>query len=144
MNEQAITSLTGEFKCLSNFYGGSVMYDGLLYPSSEAAFQAAKTLDKDDRVRFTTMTPRESKDAGRSVALRDDWERIKDIVMLQILLDKFTRNPESRKKLLETGDAHLEEGNHHGDRCWGTVDGIGENRLGLALMNVRAQLRITE
>jgi len=31
-------------------------------------------------------------------------------------------------KLLETGDAHLEEGNDWGDRYCGTVHGVGQNK----------------
>ena len=137
---QAITKFTGEYGWLSNFYGGPAMYEGDLYLSSEAAFQAAKTLDKQERIAFQSMKPWEAKDAGKKISLRPDWEQIKDDVMFDILLDKFSRNPESKAKLLATGDAHLEEGNQHGDMIWGTVDGVGANRLGKALMKVRARL----
>ena len=49
--------------------------------------------------------------------------------MYEIVLAKFTQNPDLKKKLLATGDEHLEEGNTWGDTIWGTVDGVGENRL---------------
>ena len=38
-------------------------------------------------------------------------------------------------------DEHLEEGNTWGDTTWGTVNGIGENRLGRILMKVRKELQ---
>lgn len=61
--------------------------------------------------------------------------------MTQIVRDKFTRNPNLRRALLATGCRRLEEGNDWGDREWGTVEGVGQNRLGLILMQIRAELR---
>ena len=61
--------------------------------------------------------------------------------MYEIVLAKFTQNPDLKKKLLATGDEHLEEGNTWGDTIWGTVDGVGENRLGKILMRVRDELK---
>lgn len=40
-----------------------------------------------------------------------------------------------------TGDVELVEGNWWGDRFWGVCDGVGENRLGRCLMEVRKELR---
>jgi hypothetical protein len=54
---------------------------------------------------------------------------------------KFTSHPSLRARLLATGDAYLEEGNDWGDRVWGVSGGIGENRLGRILTQVRAELR---
>lgn len=55
--------------------------------------------------------------------------------------EKFTQNTELADKLLATGDAYLEEGNTWGDRIWGTVNGSGANRLGVILMQIRAELK---
>lgn len=46
-----INKFRGANRFLSNFYETSVEWEGLIYPSSEAAFQAAKTLDQEDRKR---------------------------------------------------------------------------------------------
>ena len=72
--------------------------------------------------------------------MRSDWEEVKDKVMYEIVLAKFTQNPDLKEKLLATGDESLEEGNTWGDTIWGTVDGVGENRLGKILMRVRDEL----
>ncbi len=64
--------------------------------------------------------------------------------MLYCVLDKFTRNPQLREMLLATGDKYLEETNHWGDKYWG-VDyktGVGFNKLGVILMDVRDRLKI--
>lgn len=75
--------------------------------------------------------------------MRSDWEEVKDKVMYEIVLAKFTQNPDLKEKLLATGDEYLEEGNTWGDTIWGTVDGVGENRLGKILMRVRDELNET-
>lgn len=62
-------------------------------------------------------------------------------VMEACVRDKFTRNADLRRRLLETGDAELVEGNTWGDRFWGVCDGEGENHLGRVLIKVRGELR---
>lgn len=144
MNNDPITSFTGEYKWLSNFELATVIYEGLTYKHNEGAFQAAKDLRPEIRQKFTQMTPREAKNAGQRngiVILRPDWEDIKDQVMYDVNLDKFTRHLHLREKLLATGDRRLTEGNNHGDRIWGTVDGVGQDRLGKILMRIRRELR---
>lgn len=136
-----ITSFRGNYSFLSNFYPSFVTFEGQRYPAAEDAFQAAKTLDPDERFLFTIMpSPQDAKRAGRQIQLRPDWEDIKLDVMYQIVRSKF-ENPELKSKLLSTDDVYLEEGNHHGDRFWGTVNGEGRNELGKILMKVRDEIR---
>ena len=90
---------------------------------------------------FSKASPSEAKATGRKIDLRSDWEEVKDKVMYEIVLAKFTQNPDLKEKLLATGNEHLEEGNTWGDTTWGTVNGIGENRLGRILMKVRKKLQ---
>lgn len=139
-----INKFRGENRFLSNFYETSVEWEGLTYPSSEAAFQAAKTLDQEDRKRFQTMAPTIAKREGYKVKLRENWEDIKIDIMYQIVLAKFSQNEFLKQKLIATGREWLEEGNTWGDRTWGTVDGIGNNYLGKVLMAVRSVLMLQE
>lgn len=127
---------------LSNFYTCKLTYDGLTYFNSEAAFQAQKTLDRNERIKFTAVRPGEAKRLGRRLKLRTDWDDIKVSIMYDICLAKFTQNPELKKALISTGDMYLEEGNDWGDRFWGTVDGKGENNLGKILMKIRDELKV--
>lgn len=135
-----INQFIGNYRFLSNFWDASVSFEGLMYRNNEAAFQSAKLISINERKAFTNLNPSEAKKLGRRVNLRADWEAVKDDVMYQVCLDKFTRNPDLREKLLATGKEYLEEGNTWGDCTWGTVDGIGENRLGIILMRIRAKL----
>lgn len=136
-----IKSFRGEYAFLSNFYPCFVTYEGIRYPSVEHAFQAAKTLDENERKRFAVMqTASDAKYFGKRVNLREDWEYVKDEVMLECLRSKFN-NKQLKEKLLSTQSKMLVEGNNHGDRYWGQVNGEGKNKLGELLMKVRSELR---
>ena len=136
-----ITSFRGKYFFLSNFYPCFVNFEGARYPSVEHAFQAAKTLNLNDRKSFEVIrAASEAKRAGRQVSLRSDWNEVRESVMLQCLRSKFS-NEDLRKMLISTGDAILEEGNNHGAKFWGTVNGQGDNRLGKLLMKVREEIR---
>ena len=137
-----IDSFQGEYRFLSNFYPAQVIFEGITYPTAEHAYQAAKSLDPNDRKEIAAApSPAEAKRAGRALKLRNDWETAKFDVMERVVRDKFTRNAELRDRLLATGDAELIEGNTWGDRIWGVYQGEGENHLGRILMNVRGELR---
>lgn len=136
-----ITSFSGPYRFLSNFYPCNVIFEDVKYPSVEHAYQAAKTTDKEARKRIAKLfSPGRAKQAGRRLDLRQDWEQIKLGVMGTLVDRKFRKDPRLRRLLLETGDARLEEGNNWGDTFWGTVDGKGENHLGRILMAVRDKL----
>lgn len=139
---EKIDKFEEEYFFLSNFYEAPVVYGGLKYKSSEAAFQAQKCSDVYERKKFTNVTPSESKKMGRSVNLRTDWDEVKFRIMEEIVCCKFLQNPDLKKKLIDTGDAYLEEGNWWGDKIWGVCDGEGENNLGKALMKVRNLLKM--
>ncbi len=140
----AIRVFDGEHHWLSNFHSVRVWFDGDAYPSVEHAYQAAKTIDKDERA-FVRRAPTAgaAKRYGRSVTMRADWETIKLDVMLELVRRKFA-TPYLRARLLETGSVELVEGNHWGDRFWGVCKGAGENHLGRILMQVREELRRTD
>lgn len=113
-----IQSFCGEYEFLSNFYNAIVTYKGLTYQNSEAAYQAQKCISEEDRKQFTSMNPSKAKRTGRRVSLRHDWEDVKVNEMRSIVFAKFSQNHELAKKLIQTGDAYLEEGNTWGDRTW--------------------------
>jgi hypothetical protein len=138
-----IREFRGRHNFLSNFFPSAIVVDGIRFPTVEHAFAAAKTHDLATKQRIAAAaTPGAAKYAGRRVALRADWEAVKNDVMLDLLRTKFTRHPNLGALLLDTGDALLFEGNRWNDRVWG-VDartGEGENRLGQILMQVRGEL----
>ena len=125
---------------LSNFWECRFYYDNRWWSSSEAAYQAAKTLCEDTRDRMTLVSPGASKRLGQALTLRPDWEEVKNDIMFDIVLAKFLQNPQLAVKLIATDGRHLEEGNTWNDRYWGVCppgSGKGQNQLGIILMRVR-------
>ena len=139
----SITAFRGKYFFLSNFYEISVKYKGILYHNTEAAFQAQKCINESDKIKFSNLNPSEAKKLGRRVNLRSDWEDVKINEMYNIVKEKFIQNSDLLKKLIDTKDTYLEEGNTWGDKIWGTVDGSGNNYLGKILMKVRDELKET-
>ena len=134
-----IGPFSGEYRFLSNFWQEKER-GGL---SNEHFFQAEKSLDPAERAFVMRASgPIEAKKRGRQITLREDWDLVKDQVMLSNLRNKFYLDRNLWELLLLTGDEELVEVNHWGDRYWG-VDGTGENHLGILLMQVRDELRST-
>lgn len=151
-----------EFGFLSNFYASDMELERTgpfltfslseatpppkIYSTVEHAFQVAKTLnDRDGELIRLTSSPGAAKRMGRSVNLREDWEEVKEEIMLFCLRKKF-ENKELKDKLLDTGDAILIEGNKWHDSEWGVCycdrcNGVGKNKLGTLLMLVREELK---
>lgn len=121
-----ISSFKDRYYFLSNFYEAPVEYEGIVYQSNEAAFQAQKTLDPIEKNQFKDYSASRAKYYGRKVKLRPDWEEVKDKIMYEICLAKFTRNGYLKRALLETKGKYLIEGNTWGDTYWGTVNGKGK------------------
>jgi ribA/ribD-fused uncharacterized protein len=150
-----INRFQGEYRFLSNFWMCPVFYEGKLYPSSEHAYQAAKTLREGQREYIrSAKTAGSAKRRGREITLRPDWDEVKVDVMRAILEEKFgldhlsvgyqtgkAHKQELAEKLLATGDAVLIEGNTWGDTFWGVCKGSGQNWLGFLLMEIRMLLR---
>jgi ribA/ribD-fused uncharacterized protein len=140
-----VTSFLKYYFFLSNFYPIVVTYDGIVYPSSEHAFQAQKTHDKAIKTKISLMEKAsEARAFGQTIALRKDWEQEKINIMYWIQKSKFS-NMMLEKRLLYTQDALLVEGNNWGDKFWGMVmnmNGVfeGLNMLGKILMQVRWEI----
>lgn len=132
----SITDFSGRYRFLSNFWTEK---DG---STLEHKYQAAKTLDPNERDSIVcAKTAGEAKRLGRIVTMREDWDQIKDDVMLSLLRVKFAAGSALASQLLATAPADLVEGNTWNDRYWGQCPvGHGLNRLGELLMQVRHEL----
>ena len=133
----------GEF---SNFAKFGVELDGSWWPTVEHYFQAQKFESEAYREKIRTAhSAKEAANLGRSrdFPLRDDWEEVKDSVMLFAVRKKFETHAQLRERLLSTGHAPIVE-NAPGDYYWGCGrDGSGKNRLGQILEQVRQELGAT-
>ena len=142
-----IDSFSGEYRFLSNFHYAPFEWKGCTWPTVEHAFQASKTKDPEKREAIRqAATPGQAKRLGRAVELREDWEQVKDSRMGRLVLLKFRQHPDLAKQLLATCEQNLVEGNHWHDLYWGKCycgvhAGFGKNRLGMTLMQTRAELQ---
>lgn len=138
-----ISKFTGKYRFLSNFYVEFpiyVEYNGQRFRSVEHAFQCAKCVNDEDKDLFLIIEdPRDAKFFGRNVQIRPDWEDVKLSVMEDCIRNKF-KNKKLAKKLIDTGDSILEDGNTWNDTFWGVCNGVGENNLGKILMKIRSEL----
>ena len=143
-NEIRFYSTTGEYGCLSNFARSWIGLKGKSWPTVEHYFQAQKFAGPEyEEVIRLCQSPMIAKRLGRSRKhpLRPDWERVKDAIMREAVLAKFTQHADLRAVLLGTGDAVLVEHTAK-DSYWGDGgDGSGRNVLGRILMSVRDELR---
>lgn len=147
VNESSdIYSLRGDYYFLSNFYECQIEYQGICYQNAEAAFQAQKCLNEEDKMSFCGLPAAKAKRHGRRVLLRPDWESVKFGIMEEVVRAKFNQNPQLAESLLATGGRQIVEGNTWGDTCWGvdTRSGKGANHLGQILMRIREELSAKE
>lgn len=135
-----ILSFSGRHRFLSNFFPAKTSFEGQIYPTSEHAYQASKTLDPSLRESLLPLSPSQAKRTARKFQrpLNHDANRI--AIMEQILYSKFTLNPTLRQLLIATNPQLLVEGNTWGDTFWGICNGRGRNNLGILLMRLRTHL----
>lgn len=145
-----IGPFSGEYRWLSNFWPEPAR-GGL---TNEHFFQAEKSYDPEERAFvMRSKSAGVAKRRGKMLTLREDWEAVKDTVMLSGLRNKFYLDADLRAKLIATGDEVLVEVNTWGDRYWGVEKNIfddgteimlGQNMLGILLMQVRAEFAWTQ
>jgi len=135
-----IGPFVNKYRFLSNFFPCQVRLDGVMYPSVEHAYQAAKTLDVQRRVAILgCSTPGQAKRMGRTIGFRPDWLHVRLAVMKDLLTQKFSSGL-LRDALVGTGEEELVEVNTWHDTFWGRYNGRGQNWLGRLLMEVRSEL----
>jgi ribA/ribD-fused uncharacterized protein len=141
-----ISSFSGKWAGLCNFYPCSILFEGRWYRTTEHAFVAAKNNTDLGHLALVKATRDcwEVKAIGRKTKIRPDWEDVKYEVMKDLVFRKFDK-PTFKKLLMETGDEELVEGNTWGDETWGMIrhgfHWVGKNWLGKLLMEKRACVR---
>lgn len=135
-----IAGFRGDYRWLSNFERCEILYKGILYKSSEAAYQAQKTPNIKVRHIFSKLDAREAKALGNAINIRSDWEDVRYNIMKDICQIKFNQ-PQFKAKLVDTGNMEIIESNYWNDTYWGVCDGIGFNNLGNIIMGIRREIQ---
>ena len=143
---------------LSNWYLSSFTVCGIRFSSMEQYMMYKKALcfnDRDIAERILeTNDVSKIKALGREVSGYDDhvWNGLRQIIVYEGLLEKFSQNNDIKEKLVNTGNAVLAECAVK-DRIWGIGLSMkdknrfergcwkGQNLLGYALMLVRERIK---
>lgn len=144
--DKPILGFKDEYRWLSNFWNAPITVTGFKYQNTEAAYQAAKTINIEYREQFEFMTGTQAKRAGRKLILRKDWDFVKLEIMELVLRAKFMTHGHLAAKLRNTQNQNIIELNTWGDIYWGQIKNkndnlIGKNILGKLLMNIREDIR---
>ena len=142
---------------LSNWYKSDFTVKGITYTSMEQymMYMKAKTFRDDEIAKkiLNTNNVAEIKALGREVKNYNDtiWNGVRQIIVYNGLLEKFSQNSDLRKELKDTNDGILAECAVK-DTVWGIGLSMkdkdrldinkwkGQNLLGFALMQVRNQI----
>lgn len=136
-------SVDGPDGYLSNFHMCKfVDGKGITWPSAEHYYQAHKFTDPKLRELVRSQqTPKACYKTSwiNSQNFRQDWAKVKDIIMWDALCYKFEQNPDLKYRLINTYPKKLIEHSFN-DFYYGCgIDGSGKNILGKMLEDLREQ-----
>lgn len=135
-----------DFYVLSNFSAFSLLWKGIRFDTSEAAYHWEKFEEHYTALRHEIATAPSAHEAFKLAernkhCRRRDWDDAKVQIMREILRAKADQHEYVRRKLLATGERELVEDSWRDD-FWGWgPNRDGKNMLGRLWMEVRAAIR---
>jgi len=134
-----------DFYCLSNFSSFSLLWEGLRFDTSEAAYHWEKFRHHDPVVAAQIHQAISAHDAFKIAQANKarqltNWDELKLVVMRRILQAKTDQHEYVRRKLFATGERELIEDSWR-DAYWGWgPNRDGKNHLGKLWMEIRSEL----
>lgn len=144
-----------EHSFLSNFYPAPIIDNEIIYKTAEHRYQAMKCTMAGEKGRAKQVinagTPLEAKKIGDLIQDTPNWRKDRLKIMEGVLEQKYQQNPDLAKRLINTGELTLHEATTN------TFYGIGatlhsrelrdmsykgQNKLGLALQELRGKLKV--
>ena len=134
-----INQFKGEYDFLNNRFGCRFVWQGLQYGNAEAAFQSSKCANESERKVFASCSADKAALKGKELVPYSSWEDDCLDIMESIQRVRFEQNPALMKKLIDTGNRLLINGNNKQETYWGVdlYSWQGENHLGKIMMNIR-------
>jgi len=129
---------------LSNMHPAPIKIGGRTYATVEHYYQAQKFAG-DQKLYEEIVTAPDPKTAkaiaiAHAAQTRADWNQVKEQVMREACVAKYSQHADLREYLLSTEYRELVEDSPT-DAYWGIANGKGKNRLGEILMQIRQELR---
>lgn len=136
---ETIDSFKGVYDFLSNRFACCFIWEGLRYGNAEAAFQSSKYMNEQARKVFCNYSADKAALKGNGIPTTTAWERQRLDIMASILSAKFAQNTDLMRRLRDTGNRLLINGNNKHELFWGVdlYSWEGENNLGKLLMKIR-------
>lgn len=138
------------YGAFSNLFRREIEFEGDRFITSEHAYQAGKARKPEVKAwLMAAPSPALLAMAAHGLYYWDitpGWSKIKFDRMRRVLRAKFSQHADLRELLLSTGESRLVESateDNPVNRLWGEVNGVGENMLGVMLMELRQELRAT-
>lgn len=129
-----INKFEGNYAFLDVDYPCSINILDKTYSSAQEAIQSYKCNHTHD---FNGLTGEEIYSKAKSIKSEPWWHDERETIMFTINMTKFQQNTDLGLALMNTGREELVFENLYGDKYWGTVDGVGDNKLGKILMYIR-------
>ncbi len=142
METEPITFYAGGFNCFSNMAAFAVEIDGVLFMTSEHAYQSARFSDESikEKIKNTRSALDAKLIAGENKELElPNWYEINLSVMESIVRSKLQQHPYIQKKLIESGEREIFEASDDSFWGWGK-DKNGRNELGKIWMKLRKDI----
>lgn len=144
-NKHTVYFFIDEYQMFDSFAATSLMWRGVVWPTLEHAYQAAKFEDAIliEKIRLA-RTPYEAKTIARKEEyvhkVYGDWPTRKVAIMKELINEKIAQHQIVRDLLIATGERGLIE-NSPFDSFWGVgKDGNGKNMTGVLWMECRTEL----
>lgn len=153
-----IIKFDGDERWLSNMVTTQPFeYEGIVYHSTENAYQASKCIDESEKIYISQLTSYDSKKYHKNIirkiginvyknkVLNPSFEQRKIDIMYDVNCLKYKQH-KYKTLLLSTGNMDIIEGNTWNDQFWGmSLDNDfniikGHNNLGKVLMRIRTEL----
>jgi len=151
-NKNTVYFFIDEYQMFDSFAATSLIWRGMLFPTLEHAYQAAKFEDESlvEKIR-QARSPYEAKKIARHEENKDkvynDWSVRKIAIMKELIQHKVDQHAFVRELLIATANLELVESSPF-DAFWGVgKEGNGKNMTGILWMECRTELfskKVTE
>ncbi len=142
--EKQIFFYEPEFFAFCNYSAFALEWKGKLYMTSEHVYHSEKF--EDENLKEQIRNTRSAHDSHMFADInkdkrRKDWDKVKLVIMKEILIAKVEQHSYIKEKLLQSGDRELIEDSWL-DSYWGWgPDKNGKNHLGKLWMEIREEIK---
>ncbi|MCX8074273.1 MAG: NADAR family protein [Clostridia bacterium] len=134
----------GPLGYLATYSSHGFYKEDIFFKTNEHFYQYSKVIECEIKQEILDAeTPKEASNIGRdrNNKIREDWDKVKQEIMLEGVLLKFRANPNILEKLLDTGEEEIVEDTVK-EEYWGCgPNKTGQNNYGKILVKARTILR---